>query len=251
MRKKLTTALLATALTLSMGMTAFAGQWVNTGAWDWKWQNDDGSYPVNTWQWIDGNSDGTAESYYFDGQGYCLLNTTTPDGYVVNPVGAWIVDGVVQTRPVGDADISEPETGEGNPAIREDLLTTDRYMASYGVYDRSNVRINRGELWSRAILYNPNSYCDFALDGKFTNLTFTAAPEKGFEDDVEGIIEVYGDDDQLLYQSEPIYYDTHAFTDSVDISGHQNLKIVWGITDEGSSFSWDVKNIYMKNAYIQ
>ena len=183
--------------------------------------------------------------------GYCLLNTTTPDGYVVNPVGAWIVDGVVQTRPVGDADISEPETGEGNPAIREDLLTTDRYMASYGVYDRSNVRINRGELWSRAILYNPNSYCDFALDGKFTNLTFTAAPTKGFEDDVEGIIEVYGDDDQLLYQSEPIYYDTHAFTDSVDISGHQNLKIVWGITDEGSYFSWDTKDIYMKNAYIQ
>lgn len=250
MRKNMKLAAVTAAMTMLMSMTAFAGQW-KSDANGWWWQNDDGSYPVNTWQWIDGNSDGTAESYYFDGQGYCLLNTTTPDGYVVNPVGAWIVDGVVQTRPVGDADISEPETGEGNPAIREDLLTTDRYMASYGVYDRSNVRINRGELWSRAILYNPNSYCDFALDGKFTNLTFTAAPEKGFEDDVEGIIEVYGDDDQLLYQSEPIYYDTHAFTDSVDISGHQNLKIVWGITDEGSSFSWDVKNIYMKNAYIQ
>lgn len=250
MRKNMKLTAVTAAMTMLMSMTVFAGQW-KSDANGWWWQNDDGSYPVNAWQWIDGNSDGTAESYYFDGQGYCLLNATTPDGYVVNPIGAWIVDGVVQTKSVGDVNISEPETGEGDPAIREDLLTTDRYMASRGAYDRSNVRTNRGELWSRAILYTPGSYGDFALDGKFTNLTFTAAPAKGFMDDAEGIIEVYGDDDQLLYQSEPICYDTQAFTDSVDISGHQNLKIVWVLTDAGNSFSWDTKDIYMKNAYIQ
>ena len=98
MRKKLTTALLATALTLSMGMTYFAGQWVNTGAWDWKWQNDDGSYLANTWQWLDGNNDGIAECYYFGADGYMVHCNRTPDGYVVNHDGAWCTGGVVQTK---------------------------------------------------------------------------------------------------------------------------------------------------------
>ena len=40
--------------------------------------------PTNSWQWIDGNGDGVSESYYFDGNGYMLFNTTTPDGYTVN-----------------------------------------------------------------------------------------------------------------------------------------------------------------------
>lgn len=90
--------LLATALlTLSMGITAFAGMWQqNTTGW-W-YQNDDGTYPVNCWQWIDGNGDGTAENYYFNESGFCLMNTTTPDGNAVDANGAWIVNGVVQTQ---------------------------------------------------------------------------------------------------------------------------------------------------------
>lgn len=97
MKKKILTIAAAMTMTFAMTMTAFAGQWVSdtTGWW---WQNDDGSYPAATWQWIDGNNDGVAESYYFDGQGYCLLNTTTPDGYTVNADGAWTVNGVVQTN---------------------------------------------------------------------------------------------------------------------------------------------------------
>lgn len=78
--------------------TAASGwQQDNTGWW---WQNDNGSYPSNTWQWIDGNYDGIAECYYFDGNGYCLMNAQTPDGQTVNADGAWVVDGIVQTKPV-------------------------------------------------------------------------------------------------------------------------------------------------------
>ncbi|NBH71102.1 hypothetical protein D3Z51_03475 [Clostridiaceae bacterium] len=80
-----------------MSNTAFAAGWQkdNTGWW---WQNDNGSYPSNTWQWVDGNHDGVSECYYFDGNGYMLANTTTPDGYVVNADGAWVVSGTVQTK---------------------------------------------------------------------------------------------------------------------------------------------------------
>lgn len=75
MKKKLLTVLSATALSLSMCIPAFAGQWVsNTTGW-W-WQNDDGSWPANSWQWLDGNKDGVSECYYFGQNGYLLVNTT-------------------------------------------------------------------------------------------------------------------------------------------------------------------------------
>lgn len=97
MRKGFIRVLTATAL-LSMlaSSTVFAGQWKsdNNGWW---YQNDDGSYPTNTWQWIDGNSDGISESYCFNENGYMLADSTK-DGYTVNADGAWTVNGVVQTQ---------------------------------------------------------------------------------------------------------------------------------------------------------
>ena len=67
------TKLLITTLAMSiiLGMTAFAGQWQQDGS-TWKYQQDDSTYAVNGWQWIDGNGDGTAECYYFDGNGAML-----------------------------------------------------------------------------------------------------------------------------------------------------------------------------------
>lgn len=80
-------------MSLAMSMTAFAGQWMQdtTGWW---YQNDDQSYLAGGWNWVDGRC------YYFTPEGYCLLNTQTPDGYMVDASGAWIVDGVVQTQTV-------------------------------------------------------------------------------------------------------------------------------------------------------
>lgn len=83
------------------------GPGVSTTAAGWQ-KNDTGwwyatnaamtTWHSNGWQWLDGNHDGIAECYYFDQNGYALTNTTTPDGYQVNGDGAWIVNGVVQTR---------------------------------------------------------------------------------------------------------------------------------------------------------
>lgn len=87
---------LATLLSTFYPLASFAGEWKsdNNGWW---YQNDDGSYPKNTWQWIDGNKDGISESYYFNENGYLLTNTTK-DGCTVNGDGAWTVNGVVQTQ---------------------------------------------------------------------------------------------------------------------------------------------------------
>ena len=101
MKKRLLTVAAVAAMSTMMSMTAFAGM----GSWQqnetgWWWQRNDGSYPAGEWKWVDGDGDGTAESYYFDGNGYLATNTTTPDGYTVNADGAWVQDGVVQKRQV-------------------------------------------------------------------------------------------------------------------------------------------------------
>lgn len=86
-------------LSIAFSATAYAGSWQQdtTGYW---WMNDDGTYPTNCWQWIDGNGDSISECYYFDGNGYMLSNSITPDGNTVDANGAWTVNGVIQTQPV-------------------------------------------------------------------------------------------------------------------------------------------------------
>lgn len=125
MKKRLLVATAAAAMSMVMSMTAFAsmGNWQQDAS-GWWWQRTDNSYPANEWKWIDGNGDGTAESYYFDQNGYLITNTTTPDGYTVNADGAWVVDSVVQKRQVmldlGDEvlatqTVTQTNTAAGNP----------------------------------------------------------------------------------------------------------------------------------------
>jgi len=73
---------------------ASAGGWVSDAS-GWWYDNGDGTWPADTWKWIDGDHDGVAECYYFGSDGYVLTNQMTPDGYQVNEDGAWVADGVV------------------------------------------------------------------------------------------------------------------------------------------------------------
>lgn len=73
------------------------GRWM-TGQGGYWWQNPDGTWPKNTWAWLDGNHDGVSERYYFLDNGYLAVNRTTPDRYIVNADGAWVIGDQVQTR---------------------------------------------------------------------------------------------------------------------------------------------------------
>lgn len=97
MKKTWKAAIVSAVLATVFTTTAFAGQWAGDQK-GWWYHNDDGSYPSNTWQWIDGNGDGISECYYFDASGYCMMNGTTPDGYEVNQNGAWVLNGTIQTK---------------------------------------------------------------------------------------------------------------------------------------------------------
>ena len=68
MKRFLKMAAAVTALCAAMGITAYAGQWQQDST-GWWYEEDDGSYPASTWQWIDGNGDGISECYYFDCRG--------------------------------------------------------------------------------------------------------------------------------------------------------------------------------------
>ena len=136
MKKKLAALALSGLLTFSFCLTAFAGQW-RENEFGWWWQNDDGSYPVNSWQWLDGNRDGIAECYYFDSMGYMLENTVTPDGYTVNADGAWIENGAVQTKAAELPAVSQPVPNTGG------IYGT--YLASNG--DRIEIFDQNGALY--------------------------------------------------------------------------------------------------------
>ncbi len=101
LKKLILAALVLPAVLLIPSAAAFAAP----GGWQqeaysgrWRWVMAGGYYYFDCWQWLDGNHDGICECYYFDPEGYCLQNTKTPDGYYVNADGAWIVNGVVQTK---------------------------------------------------------------------------------------------------------------------------------------------------------
>lgn len=91
MKKLYLTVVMAAFMSLSSAGIAFAGQWIQDGS-GWKYQKDDTAFHVGGWQWVDN------KCYYFTPEGYCLLNTTTPDGFTVDSSGAWIVNGVIQVQ---------------------------------------------------------------------------------------------------------------------------------------------------------
>ena len=91
MKRFIKTGITTLFLVLLMSFTAFAGEWKQNET-GWWWQNDDGSYPVNQWQEING------KHYYFGSDGYMYSCKRTPDGYYVDYNGAWITEVTEENR---------------------------------------------------------------------------------------------------------------------------------------------------------
>lgn len=95
--------LLAGAFSLCFAGAAQAGIWRQGAGADesrWWYDNGDGTYPAGQWAWIDGNEDGTAECYYFDGTGWMLSAAQAPDGRQVDEKGQWVENGQVRQKRV-------------------------------------------------------------------------------------------------------------------------------------------------------
>ncbi|MBQ7534739.1 MAG: hypothetical protein IJT43_03875 [Stomatobaculum sp.] len=119
MKKMLGVFLFAAAFSAMTAGAAFAaglGNWHQNDYGYW-WQRVDGTYPVSSWKWIDGNGDGIAECYHFDNKGYMDCDTWI-NGFYVGEDGAWISGGYVQYRSVADGvdEVKAPATDYEKPA---------------------------------------------------------------------------------------------------------------------------------------
>lgn len=222
MKRKMMMAAVTAVMSVMMGMTAFAGDWKSDVNGWWR-QNDDASYPTNTWQWIDGNKDGVAECYYFDAAGYCLMNTTTPDNFQVNENGAWVVNGVVQTQTV---QAPQPElTAKANlqDITLEDFVRYDHKFKNNFTYG--------GEDWNGASQYRVGNggyetYADFYLGSQYEKLAFKVNPRTDdFTDGMVDILTVFDQQTGEVLETERITRDTRKLELEVDVTGVEYLRI--------------------------
>ena len=253
----------AAALTIStvVSFTAFAGSW-KKDAYGWWYDYGNGSRPSNKWEWIDGNGDGIAECYYFNQSGYMAANTYQ-DGYELNADGQWVNDGVVQRKNVGGEAIYTPITqqdssqsgsvkgsGSGKTSKNKDkvsLLQLDM-VAKDDMRVTSNCETTRGELFANCLETTSSWYGGYAaylLNGQYDTLSLTYAPEKGFGEKARGSITVYGDDEVILWESDEINYKSRTATDTVDISGQDEIRINVPAPTGGSGIVI-IKDLYLE-----
>ena len=255
------------ACTAALSLTAFAGNWVSD-AKGWWYDFGNGTWPSSSWQWIDGNNDGTAECYYFDRFGYCILNGATPDGYQVNENGAWIENGAVQTRNVAvntagqnnaASNTKKNTSANASEEVQEDggeLPVSDKKAKNnaknnavklYGkdaiIQDcsrESQIKSNREKkIYRDGFSFYKGDYIEFTNDGNNTHLKATVFAKEGNwgRNDILSL-EVYNENDDVLYKSEDIRYDTKAFTIDVDITGCEKVGIR-GIGEIGAVFCYN------------
>ena len=129
MKKFFAAAAVFAALALGTASAAYAEGWQQSASGYWYGTNADNStWYADGWQWIDGDGDGTAECYYFGADGILCTDGVTPDGSTVNAGGAWVQDGVVQTRSSADAakaPAQAQESTQGNGAARAQEAQTE------------------------------------------------------------------------------------------------------------------------------
>ena len=228
MKKQILTIIAGSIMTLAMSMTAFAGQWNQDGN-GWWYDNGNGTYPANCWQWIDGNNDGNSECYYFDPHGYCLMNTTTPDGYTVDSNGAWLVNGVVQTKNKGSMSAVTNTSTETKKANAFMLYDAEPYSRKNWTKS-TNAKTNKeGDTWTNALYFYKTSgasYAEYYAGGSYSTFKAKVAPAAdGWNQTGIAYVQILGDEDEVLYESDDITYRTNAFDISVDISGQDSVSI--------------------------
>lgn len=248
MKKQLLTAIIAMGITFAMGTTAFAGQWIqDTNGW-W-YNNGNGTYPSGCWQWIDGNQDGVAECYYFNENGYCLLNTATPDGYLVDETGAWTINGTRQMKKIG------AEKGNGNITVnREDLTEEQLQKIKYlvdplGEADNSYMETSAAN-WSREnilpLLYR---YLDI-WDIKEIDIGMTPARE----DLSSPQVAAYYDKEKVDLLMQSAFGHVWELPSSwIDVPIYQSGKDVVWIGTDPDIYSLEIDKTYWKegNLYVE
>ncbi len=162
--KKSVFMLIAVLVSLVISIPAYAGTWHQDGI-GWWYERDDGSYPVDTWEWIATGNGESSSCYYFGSDGYLYVNTITPDGHKVNEDGAcvpggpadeykeWGVDPATLVYTVEEVsnEITGVDIEKLNTIIRS-IMSANDYMAE-AVKTMNSADFNdTHKLWDTALL---------------------------------------------------------------------------------------------------
>lgn len=151
--KKIVLITTAAFAAVAFAFPSFAAGWQRDGI-GWWWQKEDATYPKASWEWLDGNGDGTAECYYFDGIGYMASAATTPDGYQVDSDGHWIVNGVIQTKRTGAVGSSK------NNPYKDIRTVTGRYDITSSGAPLQDAYITPIDKTDVTAINDPDGFCE-------------------------------------------------------------------------------------------
>lgn len=168
---------------MSTGNVLAAGwqQGEGANAHRWMYDNGDGTFLANTWKWLDGDEDGTAECYCFDINGYLYTSCQTPDGYLVDKNGAWTENGQVKTRLVGNAKVQFDQSEGKNVEVdykqlaqNKPLLHTENEVIQYFVntYIKPDMTDYEKELMIIRYLVEMVHYDERLFDGTMPDVSY-------------------------------------------------------------------------------
>lgn len=173
--RKFVTMTAAVCMTAAMALTAYGAEWKAVDG-NWQYVYDDGSTAKDGWTWIDG------KCYYFTPEGYCLMDTTTPDGCIVDASGAWTVDGAVQTQP--------DESGQGGGSVSGETSSGVVSAATEYVMDEVTIQVPEGYV---AEQQDDGTVVMFSAE-QF-QIVAAASEDMGDEmDGMEGLLAFFGND---------------------------------------------------------
>ena len=202
MKRYLFTVLLSFMMAFGSICTSFAGSW-RKDTRGWWYQNDDGSYPAGTWQWIDSNGDGTAECYYFYADGYMACNNEI-GGYRVNQDGQWVIGERVQTMKV-----------ESRPAKPDySSVSLDAYKAA--ILDKNIIESNNDFDYLRMYFKDEYGFDKYFLH----DLNSDGVPEMFVYSANMGLTAVYTIDGGLKFLEYQDISGINLRTGEVVINGH-------------------------------
>ena len=223
MKKHILTVLLAAALACVMAVPAMAGIWTVTAGGRWRYDvygrgTEDGMLK-NQWAWLDGNSDGVSECYYFDADGYMAADTEV-DGYTVNASGQWTVNGVVQTKIEG-VSINSANAVDLTAEAPSELHYAEQFETAQtagGLTWENGLRFKGGVDHLANVVLN--------LDKDYTTMTIVFAPEAGQTGKGTGRVTVSGlTSGKTIYNSRKFDVSNEPISATFNCGGEKAIRI--------------------------
>lgn len=257
MRRRIAMTAAAFALCVASSMPVYAGTWKNVNN-RWMYQRNAQKYASGEWITVDG------KCYYIGADGYMVTGWQQIDGqwyymdengevqygwkeisgkwYFLAPEnGAMVANTTIEGREIGADGAWIPKEAEIEPGQSNLNLTAPTLLQNMtdGQKGKGYSVIAQGktfsqEKWSNAVRLVVNTtenraYLSCKLDGKYRLLSGTFSPSSNFPNGQLGILTVYGDDDQVLYQSGQTRYDAKPATFAVDVSEQNTVRVEFSL----------------------